>query len=231
MKSITELLTECQDSKFADFQAKLIPAVDRAAIIGVRTPKIRAIAKELTKDKEMQDTVRSFLEELPHTYFDENALHGEIISLEKDFERAIAQVEKFLPYIDNWAVCDLLSPKSFAKHKDRLLERIKVWLESGRVYTMRFAIDMLIKYFLDGEFDAAHLELVRTAKGEDYYVKMAKAWYFSFALIKHYETALEYFKTVPLDRWIFKKSIQKARESYRLNDERKEELKALLKHE
>ena len=231
MDYIVDILKKHADEKFADFQAKLIPAVERGRIIGVRTPRIRALAKELRADEEFcKNILPAFLQELPHTYFDESVLHGELISLEKDFGNALRLTEEFLPYIDNWAVCDILSPKVFAKRKSELFERICVWLESDKVYTVRFGIDMLIKYFLDDAFEVGHLELVRVARGEDYYIKMAKAWYYSFAFIKHYDETLEFFKTAQIDQWIFKKSIQKSRESYRISDARKNELKELSKH-
>ena len=232
MEYIVDILRSYSDEKFADFQAKLIPTVERARIIGVRTPQIRALAKSLRADEEFcKNVLPAFLKELPHAYFDESVLHGELISLEKDFELALSLTEEFLPYIDNWAVCDILSPKVFSKHKRELFERIRIWLESGDVYTVRFGLDMLIKHFLDGEFEVGHLEMVRVANGDDYYIKMAKAWYYSFAFIKHYDDTLEYFKTAPIDKWIFKKSIQKSRESYRISQEQKDELKELLKHE
>lgn len=232
MEYTVNILSEYKDDKFADFQAKLIPTVRRENIIGVRTPDIRAIAKRLLADAEFcENILPAFLKELPHEYFDENVLHGDIISKEKSFDTAIAYVEKFLPYVDNWAVCDMLSPKVFAKRKAELFDRICVWLESEKTYTVRFGINMLIKYFLNGEFKEEHLELVRLAGGDDYYIKMAKAWYYSFAFIKHYDETLKYFKTAQIDEWIFKKSIQKARESFRINDERKADLKLLVKHE
>ncbi|MDE5602128.1 MAG: DNA alkylation repair protein [Clostridia bacterium] len=232
MDYIFDVLRKHSDEKFADFQAKLIPTVERKSIIGVRTPEIRALAKQLRADGEFcKNVLPAFLKELPHTYFDESVLHGELISLEKDFEVTLNLIEEFLPYIDNWAVCDILSPKVFAKHKSELFERICVWLKSDEVYTVRFGLDMLIKHFLDGEFEVSHLEMVRVANGDDYYIKMAKAWYYSFAFIKHYDETLEYFKTAPIDKWIFKKSIQKSKESFRISEEQKNELKELLKHE
>ncbi len=232
MDCIIERLRGLGDDKFADFQAKLVPNVERENIIGVRTPVLRSLAKELLNDGEFcSGILPEFLNELPHRYFDENILQGEFISKEKDFVKAIELTRKFLPYVDNWAVCDLLAPKVFAKHKDELFPIIRKWLESDLIYTVRFGIDMMIKHFLDAEFKYTHLSLVNNARGDDYYIKMSKAWYFSFALIKHYEDTLAYFKNENIDGWIYKKSIQKARESYRVSDEHKDELKALLKHE
>lgn len=228
MEYIQKLLKDRADEKYGDFHSKLVPTVDRNKIIGVRTPVMRALAKSLVKDKGFcEDILPDFLNELPHYYYDEMILHGEIISLEKDFDKAVELVEKFLPYVDNWAVCDLLSPKAFAKDLDKLFDFIKKWLASDEVYTVRFGIDMMLKYFLDDRFETEHLYMVRDAVGDDYYIKMAKAWYFSFALIKHYDVALEFVKSAPMDEWIRKKSIQKARESYRLTDAQKAELKSV----
>lgn len=235
MNIICEKLFANKDEKFADFQAKLIPGVGRDKIIGVRTPIMRALAKELLKDDDLKNDLSAFLSELPHKYFDENIMHGELISKEKDFNKAVAQIERFLPYVDNWAVCDLLAPKVFEAHIQELFALICKWLKSERVYTVRFGIDMMIKHFLDGEFEKSHLDLINNARGDDYYVKMAKAWYFSFALIKQYDAAFEYLYNAKInanmDGWTFKKSIQKAKESYRVSDEHKQELQRLLKHE
>lgn len=228
MEYIVNLLKEKADVGYADFHSRLVPTIERERILGVRTPDSRALAKTLVKDKDVSANILpQFLEELPHYYYDEALLHGEIISLEKDYDMALALTEKFLPYVDNWAVCDMLSPKVFAKNKADLFNRIKLWLKSDRVYTVRFGIDMMIKYFLDEEFDREHLDLVRDGAGDDYYIRMAKAWYFSIALVKHYEVARDYVRTSISDEWIKKKSIQKARESYRLSEEQKQELKLI----
>lgn len=228
MEYIVNLLKEKADAEYADFHSRLVPTIDRERILGVRTPQSRALAKALVKDKDISENILpQFLEELPHYYYDEALLHGEIISLEKDYDRALALTEEFLPYIDNWAVCDMLSPKVFEKNKSDLFGHIKLWLKSDRVYTVRFGIDMMIKYFLDEEFTSSHLDLVRDGNGEDYYIKMAKAWYFSIALVKHYEVARDYVRSGISDEWIRKKSIQKARESYRLSEEQKRELKSI----
>lgn len=232
MKAVSDLLMANRDEKYAEFHSKLVPTVDRDRIIGVRTPVIRGIAKQLLKDKEFcANDMTVFLKELPHRYYDEFVLHGELISSEKDFDKAIGLVEEFLPYIDNWAVCDLLSPKAFVKHKDELWAYIEKWLQSDMVYTVRFAIQMMIKHYLDDQFQETHLQVVSCAAGDDYYIKMAKAWYLSFALIKHYDVTLKFLKTSSLDKWTYNKALQKARESYRLSDEQKEYLKSIKIHD
>ncbi|MCM1306884.1 MAG: DNA alkylation repair protein [Bacteroides sp.] len=231
MDCVIEILRLNADEKYADFHSKLIPTVERERILGVRIPVMRKLAKTLVKDERFStEILPEFLKELPHRYYDEMILHGEIISKEKDYGKAIALTEEFLPYVDNWAVCDLLDPKAFAAHKRELFQNIEQWLRSDRVYTVRFGIDMMIKHYLDGEFDISHLKLVRDTAGEDYYIKMAKAWYFATALAKHYEVAFDFLPSIK-DEWVLKKSVQKARESYRLTDERKEELKSRIKHD
>jgi len=232
MKYIEMILSQHKDEKFADFQSGLIPNVPRECIIGVRTPELRLVAKQLTADEDFRrNMLDEFLNENPHKYFDENVLHGELISLEKDFTKAMALTEDFLPRIDNWAVCDILSPKSFAKHKDELYIKICEWLKSERVYTVRFGVSMMIKYFLDGDFKCCHLKQVLNAYGDDYYIKMVKAWYFATALAKHYPETFEFLKTADMDEWIFKKTIRKAVESFRVSEEHKTQLKELLKHD
>lgn len=227
MDCIVEILKEKSDKKYADFHSRLVPTVERARILGVRTPVMRSLAKSLASDSEFRENVMpKFLSELPHYYYDENVLHGELISLEKDYESALALVEAFLPFVDNWAVCDMLSPKVFAKNKTDLMSHIKRWLKSDAVYTVRFGIDMMIKYFADDLFVPECLDLVNDAMGEDYYIKMAKAWYYSVAIVKHYEVTRDYVAQIS-DSWIKKKSIQKARESFRLTEAQKEEFKGI----
>ena len=230
MDYIVNILKANADEKYADFHSRLVPTIERERILGVRTPVMRKLAKELLKDEKfVKEVMPEFLKELPHCYYDEAILHGEIISKEKDYNKALALTEEFLPHVDNWAVCDLLDPKVFARHKTDLMQNIKRWLKSDRVYTVRFAIDMMIKHFLDGEFDESHLTLVRDAIGDDYYIRMAKAWYYSTALVKQYEITRDYLISSISDEWILKKSIQKARESFRLTGEQKEELKGIKK--
>ncbi len=229
MDYVEQILFEHKDEKFADFQAKLIPNIPRESIIGVRTPELRQVAKRLMADEGFRrDMLDGFLNQMPHRYFDENVLHGELISLEKNFLKAMALTEDFLPFVDNWAVCDMLSPKSFGKHKDELYIKICEWLQSERVYTVRFGISMMIKYFLDGDFKICHLAEVRDARGDDYYIKMVKAWYFATALAKHYCETFDFLKNGGMDEWVLKKSIQKARESFRVSDEHKAQIKTLI---
>lgn len=226
MKYILDLLIANADEKYGDFHSKLVPTVDRDKILGVRTPVIRKLARELVRDEAAcKEILPEFLNELPHRYYDETVLHGEIISLEKSFDKAIDAVNELLPYIDNWAACDLLNPKVFGKHKEALKEHIDGWLKSDKVYTARFGIDMMIKYFLDGDFKYGHLAEVRDAAGDDYYIKMAKAWYYSIALVKQYDVAFEFVTKQIDDPWIRMKSLQKARESLRISKEQREALK------
>jgi 3-methyladenine DNA glycosylase AlkD len=222
---IEKRLFELQDTKYRDFQAGLIPNVDKNTLIGVRTPELRMLAKELAPDPETE----VFLEELPHRYFDENQLHAFIISTYKDYGRCIEKVETFLPYIDNWATCDQLSPKVFRKNTADLLEHIVKWLDSDRTYTVRFAIGMLMSHFLDERFDPAYPEMVANVKSSEYYINMMIAWYFATALAKQYDAVLPYIEGERLDTWTHNKTIQKAVESYRINNEQKAYLRTLKK--
>lgn len=224
METIREYLFSNQDLGFRDFNAKLIPNVAKERIIGVRTPILRKLARELIKNGEWE----AFVQELPHDYQEENCLHGFILGTRKaDYEQVIEDVEAFLPYVDNWAVCDTISPKIFKKHPKDVYERIRRWVRSDQEYTVRFAVVTLLQFFLDEEFQPEMLELVASLRREEYYINMAIAWYFSFALIKQYETALPLFESGRLDPWIQNKSIQKAVESYRISGERKAYLKTL----
>ena len=218
-----EELFKLQDVKYRDFQKKLIPTVDPDTVIGVRTPDLRKLAKKMRGTPEAE----AFMEVLPHEYFDENQLHAFLISEEKDYDRCIRRVEAFLPYIDNWATCDQLSPKVFKKHKDELLTRIRMWMKSDHTYTIRFAIGMLMQHFLDEDFDLQYPDMVAQIRSEEYYVNMMIAWYFATALAKQYEAAVSYLETQKLDVWTHNKAIQKARESYRITPEQKEYLKSL----
>ena len=221
-----EELFKLQDVEYGEFQKKLIPTVDSEKIIGIRTPELRKLAKRLKKECD-SETLERFLKDLPHEYFDENQLHAFIISEEKDFDKCIGQVEAFLPYIDNWATCDQLSPKVFKKNKDRLLLHVREWLKSDQTYTIRFAIGMLMEHFLDEDFRSEYPEMVATIRSDEYYVNMMIAWYFATALAKQYETVLPFIEEQKLDVWPHNKAIQKARESYRITPEQKEYLKTL----
>ena len=225
MNKIVEELFKLQDKDYLDFQAKLIPNVDIDYFIGVRTPNLRKYAKEMIKNQSYE----SFLEELPHKYFDENQLHAFILSEIKDYNQLITYINSFLPYIDNWATCDQLTPNILKKNRDKLIKEIKRWLKSKETYTLRFSIKMLMQHYLDDEFKEEYLNLVSKIKTEDYYLKMMISWYFATALSKQYPIAVKYLEEHKLDKWIHNKTIQKAIESYRISPEQKKYLKSLKK--
>lgn len=222
MKSITDELFKLQDIKYKEFQSKLVPNIDPNTIIGIRTPELRELSKRVIKDD-----YKSFLNELPHKYYEENLLHFFIIAMIKDFDECINEVEKFLPYVDCWPVCDQSSPKVFKKNHELLLPYIKKWISSNHVYTARFGIRILMNEFLDKDFKKENLDIVAKKKGEDYYLKMMVAWYFATALAKQYDATIPYIENKKLDTWVHNKSIQKAIESYRVTDEHKEYLRGL----
>ena len=223
MEIIKEDLFKMQDKKYREFQAKLMPTVAPDTIIGVRTPELRKYAKQLIKSGETAE----FLTELPHDYFDENQLHAFIISDTKDYEKCIEEVNTFLPYVDNWATCDQLSPKVFKKHKEKLLGEIKKWMKSKKTYTMRFGIGMLMQHFLDEDFKPEYPEVIAGIRSDEYYVNMMIAWYFATALAKKYEQVLPFIENGSLDAWIHNKAIQKSVESYRISPEQKQYLRSL----
>lgn len=223
MTEIQKRLFELRDEKYRDFQVKLIPSVDPAAVIGVRTPELRRLAKELSK----RDDIDAFLDALPHEYFDENQLHAFIISALKDYDQCIEKTEIFLPYINNWATCDQLSPKVFAKHKPELLKHIDRWLDSGLTYTVRFGTGMLMEHFLGDDFDVSYMDKVAAIRSDEYYINMMTAWYFATALAKQYDAALAVLLDNRLDVWTHNKTIQKAIESRRITDEQKAYLRTL----
>ena len=222
-KEIQTELFEKQDKKYRDFQVKLIPTVKPETMIGVRTPALRSLAKAYAKN----ENIYLFLNDLPHNYFEENQLHSFIISLTKDFDKCLGEVNNFLPFVDNWATCDQLSPKVFAKNTDKLDCEIEKWLSSDKVFTVRFGIGMLMQHFLDKNFDKKYLKRVSEIKMEDYYVNMMIAWYFATALAKQYDETIKYLQNRKLDKWVHNKTIQKAVESYRITSEQKEYLKTL----
>ena len=224
MNTITYGLFSLKDEKYRQFHSRLMPNIPIEKIIGVRTPALRKYAKEVAKGQD----VYAFLQKLPHAYYEENNLHGALLGiLYKDLENYIAQLERFLPYIDNWATCDMISPKVFKKNLPLVYEYVKKWIVSNNTYTVRFAIVTLLGYYLEDAFLPEMLELVAAVKSEEYYVKMAIAWYFSMALVKQYEKTIEYFKTPVLEPWTHNKAIQKAIESYQLDKETKEYLRTL----
>lgn len=222
-KIIREHLMALADEKYRDFQAKLMPTVDKNTVIGVRMPAIRSLAKELKGSK----TAEEFLDAGKHKYYDENTLHISLLNLEKDFDRALERTQAFLPYVDNWAVCDMLSPKVFSKNLPCLYDNILRWLESDKPYTVRFGIGMLMRYFLDENFDEKYLTLVADIKSDEYYVNMMSAWFFATALTKQYEITLPLFLDMRLDRWVHNKAISKVCDSYRVETEKKNYLKTL----
>ena len=220
---ITNKLFELQDKEYGEFQAKLTPGIEKNQIIGVRVPVVRKLAKEYIKDEESQE----FLNTLPHEYYDENMLHGLLISEIKDYEKCIELIDKFLPYVDNWAVCDIMSPKIFKKNKDKLIIKIKEWLKSEHTYTCRFGVEMIMTHFLDEDFKEEYLDMVSKIHSEEYYVQMVIAWLFFFSLAKQWDSTIPYLENQQLDKWIHNKTIQKARESYRITEEKKKYLKGL----
>ena len=222
-KDIEVRLFELQDLKYRDFHSSLMPNVDKEKVIGVRTPLLRSYAKELIKE----GAAGSFISELPHRYFEEDQLHGLIISEIKDLDTCMAEVCRFLPYVDNWATCDMLSPKIFRKHRRELLAYIREWIASDRTYTIRFAIGMLMQHFLDEDFDKSYADMVAAVRSDEYYVNMMIAWYFATALAKQYEAILPYIEGRRLEKWTHNKTIQKAVESYRITDEQKVYLRSL----
>lgn len=222
-EEIREELFRLRDEGYGEFQSRLLPTVAPASIVGVRTPALRAYAKQLSG----REDIRAFLDDLPHRYFDENQLHAFIISGIRDFDRCMEEVVRFLPFVDNWATCDQLSPKVFKKHRPELLARIKEWIASPATYTVRFGLGMLMQHFLDGDFDAAYLSMAAGVRSEEYYIRMMVAWYFATALAKQYDAAIPYIEERRLDPWTHNKTIQKSVESFRIPAERKAYLKRL----
>ena len=223
VEEIINELFKMQDEKYRDFNSKLIPTVEKETMIGVRTPELRKYAKQLVK----REDVGEFLHSAPHKYFDENQLHAFILAEIKDFGVCLEEVKSFLPYIDNWATCDQLSPKVFKKFRKELLLHIKEWIRSDKTYTVRFGIGMLMEHFLDEDFDLKYPAMVAEVRSEEYYINMMTAWYFATALAKQYERVLPFIENNKLDIWTHNKAIQKAVESYRITDEQKAYLKGL----
>ena len=223
MTEIQKRLFALQDKDYGYFNARLLPTVDRERIIGVRTPALRRLAAELWKE----DKAQPFLESLPHFYFEENGLHAAFIEKIRDYDACFDAVERFLPYVDNWATCDSLNPPVFRRHLPELIRQIPCWLASEQTYTRRLGIGMLMRHYLDEAFRPEYPEWVAAIRSEEYYVNMMIAWYFATALAKQYDTALPYLEQPHLDRWTHNKAIQKALESYRITDEQKAYLKTL----
>lgn len=218
---ILKSLYAVADVEYRNFQSALIPTINKKSVIGVRTPILRKMARDMVKSGEYKD----FISRLPHKYFEENQLHAFIISLIKDFDIGVYEVSRFLPYIDNWATCDQMSPKVFVKNVDKLLPYIKKWIKSKHVYTVRFGVLCLMRYFLDDKFDVKYLDIVAKIKSNEYYVNMMRAWYFATAVAKHFDDVLPYLQK--LDDWTRGRTIQKALESYRVIDVHKQKLRSL----
>ncbi len=214
------ILMQLQDLDYQAFQVRLIPNIPAERIIGVRTPELRRLAKQLSDSA-------SFLEALPHWYFEENQLHSFLLSEMKDFGKVIQEVDRFLPYVDNWATCDQLSPKAFKKHHQELLPYIEKWIVTPEAYAVRFAIKMLMDHFLEDDFSVRYPEMVADIHREEYYIRMMAAWYFATALAKQYDAVLPFLTGRKLEPWIHNKAIQKAVESYRITPEQKDFLKKL----
>ena len=222
MTKIQTDLFSLRDEKFADFNSKLMPDIVRENVIGVRTPVLRKYARELS-----EDVAGDFIKQLPHKYFEENQLHAFILSGVRDFDVCIKLVNEFLPYVDNWATCDQLLPRVFAKHTDELLKYIKQWIKSKHTYTVRFGIGQLMRFYLENNFDVSYAEMVAKIKSDEYYVNMMRAWYFATALAKNYDEVLPFVENKVLVIFTHNKTIQKAIESYRISDEQKRVLRKL----
>lgn len=222
-KALHNALFALQDTSYKAFHEKLIPTVPCETVIGIRTPVLRHFASDYAKTPDAAD----FLATLPHTYYEENNLHAFLIEKIRDFDQALAALEAFLPHIDNWATCDAFAPKVFAKHTEALLPHIESWIASDRTYTVRYGLGTLMRYYLDEHFKPAYLTLAASVRSEEYYVNMMIAWFFATALAKQYDAALHILSEHRLDVWTHNKTIQKARESFRITDEQKVYLKTL----
>jgi len=225
MKEIINLFKPYFDKEYAIFQAKLAPSIDPKSCLGVRIPDCRKVAKEI-KGTPLEE---AFLNELPHLYYDENMLHSILISGISSFDKALKETIKFLPYVDNWATSDTLHSKGLSKDKKTLMTYILKWIKSKHTYTVRFGVDCLMTYFLDEDFSNEHLDIVGSIKSEEYYINMMIAWYFATALVKQYDETIKYIESKQLSTWVQNKTIQKAKESFRISKQQKEYLETLKK--
>ena len=223
MTELQKRLFALQDKVYKEFHQKLMPTVNPDCVIGIRTPVLRKFAKDFAKE----DGAEKFLKSLPHKYYEENNLHAFLLMGEKDFDTALAKTEEFLPYIDNWATCDVFKPKIFAKNTDRLIGRIYEWIKSGKTYTVRYGIGLLMSYYLDENFKEEYAKTVSQVRSDEYYINMMIAWYFATALAKQYDSVIKYLTEKRLPDWVHNKTIQKAVESFRISPETKEYLKTL----
>lgn len=224
---ILNRLFEMRDIEYRDFNSKLIPTVPKDLIIGVRTPELRKFANEIKRT----EYAKEFLKILPHKYYEENNLHAFLIESIADYDMCVAELNRFLPFVDNWATCDMMRPKIFKKHLPELACQIKIWIDSPDVYTVRFAVEMLMKFYLDDNFGVEFADMVASIRSDEYYVKMMQAWYFATALAKQYVSVIGYLERGALDTDTHNKTIRKAIESYRITDEQKEYLRTLKKKE
>ncbi len=220
---IRKRLFEMQDIKYREFHSKLMPTVAKERVIGIQVPKIRKLAKKIAFTPDACE----FAKDLPHQYYEENNLHAFVISEIKDFKKCIYELERFLPYIDNWATCDSLRPKCFKSNTDRLLKYIYKWIDSDKPYTVRFGVEMLMVYYLDDGFKEEYLHTVSKIRSEEYYVNMMIAWYFATALAKQYDASVRILESRTLSPWLHNKAIRKAIESHRITEEQKIYLKNL----
>lgn len=223
MNTVMNRLLAAGEDAYGDFQSKLLPTLPRDRVIGVRTPVLRKLAKQLRETPE----AAQFLAALPHRYFEENNLHGFLIEQIQDFDACVAELNRFLPYVDNWATCDQMSPKVLKKDLPRLLAQIKIWIASEHTYTVRYGVGMLMRYFLDEAFCPAYLQWVAEIQTEEYYVNMVAAWFFAEALVRQYDAAVCYLEQHRLSTWVHNKAIQKARESFRISPMQKAYLQTL----
>ena len=221
MEEIQKQLFELQDMAYRDFHSRLMPDIDKEMVIGIRVPVLRKYAKSIAGT----ELAEKFIKELPHCYYEENNLHMMLITGIKDYARCLTEIERFLPYIDNWATCDFPAPKRFENHKEELLPVIKRWIASSETYTIRYGIGMLMRLYLDADFDPEYLELVAEVKSDEYYVNMMIAWYMATALAKQWDAVIPYIEEHRMSDWVHRKTIQKAVESYRITDEQKRYLK------
>lgn len=217
-------LLNLQDKSYKEFHSKLMPTINPDSIIGIRVPVLRNYTKTLFNENSLQE-LNPFLKNLPHEFYEENNIHAFLIEKITNFEECIIYIEEFLPFVDNWATCDMMNPKIFKKYPNKLLDKIYQWINSDSVYTIRFGIGMLMRFFLDENFETKYLDLVSSVKSDEYYINMMRAWFFATALAKQYEQTFIYIKNYSLDKWTHNKTIQKANESFRIAKEQKEELK------
>lgn len=223
MDTVKEQLFALQDLGYRDFHSKLMPETDKETVIGIRTPMLRKFAREFAKTEE----AKTFLQKLPHQYYEENNLHMLLILSIKEYETCLSEIERFLPYIDNWATCDFPAPKCFAAHTEELLPKIRQWIASGQTYTVRYGIGMLMRLYLDDNFSPEYVQLVADVRSDQYYVNMMIAWYLATALAKQWDAVIPVLESRQLPEWVHRKTIQKAVESYRITPEQKEYLKSL----